>query len=30
MAYQIFTDTSSGLTKELREQYGIEYFRMGL
>ena len=30
MAFQIFTDTSSGMSKELREQYGIEYFRMGL
>lgn len=30
MAFQIFTDTSSGMPKELREKYGIEYFRMGL
>lgn len=30
MAFQIFTDTSSGLSKKLREQYHIEYFRMGL
>ena len=30
MAYQIFTDTSSGMSKSLREKYGIEYFRMGL
>ena len=30
MAFQIFTDTSSGMSKELREQYEIEYFRMGL
>ena len=30
MAFQIFTDTSSGMPKKLREQYGIEYFRMGL
>ena len=30
MAFQIFTDTSSGMSKELREKYGIEYFRMGL
>ena len=30
MAYQIFTDTSSGMSKALRKEYGIEYFRMGL
>ena len=30
MAYQIFTDTSSGMSKSLRREYGIEYFRMGL
>ena len=30
MSFQIFTDTSSGLDKKLREQYKIEYFRMGL
>lgn len=30
MPFQVFTDTSSGLSKELREQYQIEYFRMGL
>ena len=30
MAFQIFTDTSSGMPKKLREQYGIDYFRMGL
>ena len=30
MPFQIFTDTSSGLPKELREKYHIEYFRMGL
>lgn len=30
MAFQIFTDTSSGMSKELRKKYGIEYFRMGL
>lgn len=30
MAYQIFTDTSSGMPKKLREQYKIEYFRMGI
>ena len=30
MAYQIFTDTSSGMSKSLRKEYGIEYFRMGL
>ena len=29
MAFQIFTDTASALTKELREKYQIEYFRMG-
>ena len=30
MAFQIFTDTSSGMSKALRKQYGIDYFRMGL
>lgn len=30
MAYQIFTDTSSGMPKVLRKEYGIDYFRMGL
>ena len=30
MAFQIFTDTSSGMAKELRDQYKIDYFRMGL
>ena len=30
MAYQIFTDTSSGMSKSLRREYGIDYFRMGL
>ena len=30
MAYQIFTDTSSGMPKNLREQFKIEYFRMGI
>ena len=30
MSFQIFTDTSSGLDKKLRDQYHIEYFRMGL
>ena len=30
MAYQIFTDTSSGMPKSLREQYDIQYFRMGI
>ena len=29
MAFKVFTDTSSGLSKELREKYQIEYFRMG-
>ena len=28
--YQIFTDSSSDLTPELRKQYGIEYFYFGL
>lgn len=27
--YQIFTDSSSDLTTEMREKYNIEYFRMG-
>lgn len=26
--YQIFTDSSSDLTSEMRQQYGIDYFRM--
>ena len=26
--YQIFTDSSSDLTPEMRQQYGIDYFRM--
>lgn len=30
MAYQIFTDTSSGMSKALRKEYGIDYFSMGL
>ena len=30
MAFQIFTDTSSGMPKELREKHHIEYFLMGL
>ena len=30
MAFQLFTDTSSGLSKELRRANNIEYFRMGL
>ena len=30
MPYQIFTDTSSGLPKVLRDQYNIPYFRMGI
>ena len=29
MPFQVFTDTSSALSKALREQYNIEYFRMG-
>ena len=28
MSFQVFTDTSSGLSKELREKYKIEYFQM--
>ena len=28
--YQIFTDSSSDLTTEMRKQYGIEYFYFGL
>ena len=28
--FQIFTDSSSDLTKEMRALYGIEYFRMGI
>ena len=28
--YQIFTDSSSDLSTELRKQYGIEYFYFGL
>lgn len=30
MPFKIFTDSSSGMPKELREKYDIEYFRMGL
>ena len=30
MAFQIFTDTSSGMPKSLREKYNIDYFRMGI
>ena len=30
MAFQIFTDTSSGLSTDLRKEHNIEYFRMGL
>ena len=30
MAFKVFTDTSSGMPKELREKYQIDYFRMGL
>ena len=30
MAFQIFTDTASGMSKALRAQYKIEYFRMGI
>ena len=28
--YQIFTDTASDMWPELRKEYGIDYFRMGL
>ena len=28
--YQIFTDSSSDLSTEMRKQYGIEYFYFGL
>lgn len=28
--FKIFTDTSSGMSKELRKQYDIDYFRMGI
>ena len=30
MAFQIFVDSSSDLSKELRKQYDIDYFRMGI
>lgn len=30
MAFQVFTDTSSGMSKELREKHHIEYFQMRL
>lgn len=30
MAFQVFTDTSSGMSTELRKEYNIEYFRMGI
>lgn len=29
MAFQIFVDSSTDLTKDLRKQYDIDYFRMG-
>ena len=28
MAFQVFTDTSSGLSRNLREKYNIDYFQM--
>lgn len=28
--FQIFTDSSSDLTTEMRKEYGIDYFRMGI
>ena len=30
MAFQVFTDTSSGMPKKLRDQYHVEYFQMGV
>ncbi len=30
MAFQVFTDTSSGMSKELRQKYSIDYFPMGI
>ena len=30
MAFQIFVDSSSDLSKELRQQRNIDYFRMGI
>ena len=30
MAFKVFTDTSSGMPKELREKYQVDYFQMGL
>ena len=30
MAFQVFTDTSSGMPKELREKYHIDYYQMGI
>lgn len=30
MAYQIFVDSSSDLSKEIRKQYNIDYFHMGI
>lgn len=30
MAFQIFTDSSSGMSKELRKKLNVEYFRMGV
>ena len=30
MPFKVFTDTSSGMSKELRDKYQIGYFRMGL
>lgn len=30
MAFQVFTDTSSGMPKELRGKYHIDYYQMGI
>lgn len=30
MAFQILTDSSSDLSKELRDKYSIDYYRMGI
>ena len=30
MAFQIFTDSSTDLSKELRQKHNIKYFQMGI
>ena len=30
MAFQIFTDSSTDLSKQLRTKYDVDYFKMGI